>query len=396
MSSSLLGNTAAIARLNVARLLRDRQGLFFFFGFPIMLILLIGIAFSGGSAPYLGVTAPPGAGGAKTGLAASLVERLEHTEGIRIRHYGTTAQLTDAVERGVVVAGVVIPAGFDRAVAAGGAADVDYVATPGNSLASGLRTTVASAVAETSALVEAGRFAAAEAGTSFEDGLSHARKAADAAPTVEVRATAAGTSENVAGGGFGLGAAAELVLFMFVNSLGAAATVVQSRRLGISRRMLSTPTRARDIVVGEGLGRFAIAMLQGAFIVVFSALLFGVHWGNLVAATALCVTYALVCTGAAMLAGATMRNESQTGALIPLGLALGALGGCMVPLEIFSPTMRKIAHVTPQAWAVEGFTKLIRTPAGLMDVAPQIAALTLFGIALLALASWRLRRAITA
>lgn len=396
MSTSLVGNTAAIARLNVARLIRDRQGLFFVFGFPMMLILLIGIAFGGGSAPFLGVAGGTGPAGSKAELAGSLVDRLEHTEGIRVRRFGTTADLTDAVQRGVVVAGVVIPSGFDATVARGGTAEVDYVATPGSSLAEGLRTTVQSVVAETSTLVAASRFAAAEAGTSFEDGLSHARRADGAAPTVVVRATAAGARNESAGGGFGLGAAAELVLFMFVNSLGAAASVVQSRRLGISRRMLSTPTRARDIVVGEGLGRFAIAMIQGAFIVVFSALLFGVRWGNLAAATALCVAYALVCTGAAMLAGATLRNESQTGALIPLGLALGALGGCMVPLEIFSPTMRTIAHVTPQAWAVEGFTKLLRTHAGLLDVAPQIGALAAFAIVLLALASWRLRRAITA
>jgi ABC-2 type transport system permease protein len=394
MSRSLVGNAAAIARLNVARVFRDRQGLFFLFGFPAMLTLLIGVAFGGGSAPYLGVAGGTGAGGSRPELAAALVDRLEHTEGIRVRRFETTGALTDAVQRGVVAAGVVIPDDFDRVVKGGGVGDVDYLATPGNSLAAGLQTTVSSAVAETSALVAAGRFAAAEAGASFEDGLRHAREADGPAPPVVVRATPA-TGNDPASGGFGLGAVGELVLFMFVNSLGAAASVVQTRRLGISRRMLSTPTRARDIVFGEGLGRFAVAMIQGAFIIVFTALLFRVHWGNVAAATALCVAYALVCTGAAMLAGATLRNENQTGALIPVGLALGALGGCMVPLEIFSPTMRRIAHVTPQAWAVEGFTTLIRTHAGLAAVAPQIGVLAAFGIALLALASWRLRKALT-
>jgi ABC-2 type transport system permease protein len=269
------------------------------------------------------------------------------------------------------------------------------VAIPANSVAKGVRTTVDSAVAEPSALAAAGHLAAEQAGSSFGEGLQHARRLDGSVPGVEVKVTVAGAGTNASGPGFGLGAAAELVLLMFVNSLGAAAAIVQSRRLGISRRMLSTPTRARDIVVGEGLGRFAIAMIQGAFIVVFSALLFRVRWGPIVPATVLVVTYALVCTGAAMLAGASLRNENQTGALVPLGLGLGALGGCMVPLEIFSPTMRKIAHLTPQAWAVEGFTKLARTHAGLVDIAPQVGALAAFAVALLALASWRLRRAIT-
>ncbi|HET9973865.1 MAG TPA: hypothetical protein VFQ68_36920, partial [Streptosporangiaceae bacterium] len=44
--------------------------------------------------------------------------------------------------------------------------------------------------------------------------------------------------------------------------------------------------------------------------------------------------------------GTLFRNEQQAiGISLLLGLGLGALGGCMVPLEVFSPTVRRIAHV---------------------------------------------------
>jgi len=109
----------------------------------------------------------------------------------------------------------------------------------------------------------------------------------------------------------------------------------------------------------------------------------------------LLTAFALVSTGAAVLFGAMLSNEQQAGALTPLGLGLAALGGCMVPLEVFSPTMQTIAHVTPHAWAVEGFTKLIRTDAGLSAIALQIAVLIGFAVVLLGLASWRLNRSIT-
>ena len=66
----------------------------------------------------------------------------------------------------------------------------------------------------------------------------------------------------------------------------------------------------------------------------------------------------------------------------------------MVPLEVFSPTMQTIAHITPHAWAVEGFTELIRRDAGLVDVLPQVGVLLLFAVVLLALATTRLRRAV--
>jgi ABC-2 type transport system permease protein len=96
-----------------------------------------------------------------------------------------------------------------------------------------------------------------------------------------------------------------------------------------------------------------------------------------------------------MFFGAVLSNEQQAGALTPLSLGLAALGGCMVPLEVFSPTMQTIAHVTPHAWAVEGFTKLIRTDAGLSDIALQIVVLIGFAVVFLGLAAWRLHRSIT-
>jgi len=185
------------------------------------------------------------------------------------------------------------------------------------------------------------------------------------------------------------------VLFVFVNSLAATVALIQTRRLGVARRMLSTPMTAGTIVLGETLGRFLIAMMQGVFIIVAASLLFSVQWGDPLAASVLLTAFALVSTGAAVFFGAVLSNESQAGALTPVGLGLAALGGCMVPLEIFSPTMQTIAHITPHAWAVEGFRELVRTDAGITDIALQIAVLLGFAVVLLGLASWRLHRTIT-
>jgi ABC-2 type transport system permease protein len=382
-------NALTIAGVNVVRLTRDRVGLFFVFVFPVLLILLIGVAFGGGFTPVLGLYWD-----GKGQLAADLVERLRNTDNLEVRRYDDLDELTDGVQRGLIQAGVFISSDYDDVVRSGGVAGVAYLATPGQ-FSVALRTTVDSAVADQVALAKAARFAASELGVALDKAFAQAGQVARTAPKVAVRTSVAGDRPQEGGGRFGLGAASQLVLFVFVNSLAGAAALIQSRRLGLSRRMLSTPIRAGTILLGEGLGRFAIAMIQGSFIIVFSSLLFGVEWGNLIGATALIVAYGLVCTGAAMLAGASLKNENQAGALVPVGLGLAALGGCMVPLEIFSPTMQKVAHLTPHAWAIEGFTKLIRTGAGLPGIGLQLAALTGFGVVLLTIASWRLRRALT-
>lgn len=160
--------------------------------------------------------------------------------------------------------------------------------------------------------------------------------------------------------------------------------------------MLATPTSIGSIVVGEGLGRLAVAATQALFIMLGSALIFGVNWGDPLGATALVTAFALVSAGAGLLLGAAARTPEQSlGVGLLAGLGLAALGGTMLPLELFSPTMRTIAHLTPHAWAAEGFAILVRHGGDFTDVLPQVGVLLAIAFAVLTVAAWRLRRTLS-
>jgi linearmycin/streptolysin S transport system permease protein len=68
----------------------------------------------------------------------------------------------------------------------------------------------------------------------------------------------------------------------------------------------------------------------------------------------------------------------------------------MVPLEVFSPTMRQVAHITPQAWGNDAFAKLVGHGATLTGILPQLGVLAAYAAVLLALAAWRLHRVLLA
>jgi ABC-2 type transport system permease protein len=183
---------------------------------------------------------------------------------------------------------------------------------------------------------------------------------------------------------------------MFLTSLTGATELIVSRDLGISRRMFGTPTSAPVIILGEGVGRLALALFQGVFIVVASTLLFRVEWGDPAGAIAIVVAYSFVAAGAALLIGAVARNASQAGALGPaLGMGLGLLGGTMVPPEVFPEAMRTLGHLTPHAWAMDAFRALTFDGADLVAILPQLAVLLGFAVVLLAVATVRFRRVIT-
>lgn len=326
-------------------------------------------------------------------LGDALDDQLAVSDALDIERFDDRDALENAVERGVVEGGIVIPSGYDATLREGGTATVEYVAKPGD-FSGALKTTVDSAISDQASEVRAARVATAENAGSFDEALSRASALSGTLDGAEVDYEVAGGAEVATEGQFDTGASTQLVLFMFVNSLAGAAVLVQSRKLGMLRRMLSTPTRASTILLGETLGKFLVAMSQGVFIVLLAALLFGVDWGSPLGAAAIVMSFALVSTGAAVLFGSLLSNEQQAGALVPFGLALAALGGCMVPLEVFSDTMRTIAHMTPHAWANDAFNKLITRDAGFTAVLSELGVLLTFAAGLLMLATWRLRKSI--
>lgn len=381
----------AIGWVNVVRMMRDKTGLFFVFLLPVIIIVVLGLMYGGRSAPRLGVVSA-GSGA----LGAELVQTIRSGEvRLEIIELADEARVRDAVEQGTVELGLVVPAGYDPALRGGGVVSVTVVGQPNGALA--IRAAVATAVARWSALMNATRLAT-EDGATFDVALGRARAAAARAAGVDVTTTDVGERLfPVSTGMFALGAQSQLVLFMFLTSMTAATALILTRRLGVSRRMYSTPTSALAIIAGEALGRFAVAMIQGVFIVVLSALVFGVGWGDPLGASVLVMSFALVGTAAAMAVGVFASNADQAGTIgVFVGMVMGFLGGAMVPLELFSGPMRTVAYLTPHAWAIDGLRTLVFDRGGLASIAPQLGVLLLYALVPLLLATWRFRRTLAA
>jgi ABC-2 type transport system permease protein len=226
--------------------------------------------------------------------------------------------------------------------------------------------------------------------------IAEARAVAAQQPPIDVGVTTVGESffpEERRG--FTLGAQGQLVLFMFLTSLTGATQLILSRQLGVSRRMLSTPTPMPTILLGEALGRFGVAAFQGIFIVAATAIGFGVAWGDALGVAAVVGAFALVGAGVAMLIGAVSNNAEQAGSVgVFAGLGVAALGGSMVPPEVFPEIMQTVSWLTPHRWALDAFRDLV-AGATLLDILVPLGVLLAFGAVLLAVATWRLRAALT-
>jgi ABC-2 type transport system permease protein len=395
---------ATIAGSELRRTFRNRTALFFLVGLPVALILVIGVAFGNADRLEVGVVDHDG-----TEASQSLVDGLDDMEGVTT--YDSIDTLRRDVRSGAIGAGVVVPEGYGADLDAGDDVRVELISDPTSAAAAATQAAVRSAVGDRAIVVAAARAVAGDGSgsgsgdssdssdSSDDDVAARARdeaaRLAEDLPRVGIRTDVVEDAE-VQFGSFDYTAPADLVLFTFVNSLVVGTFLARDRQQGIVRRMLATPHGTGTILAGIGAAKLAVGIAQSLVIVGVGGLLFGVSWGQPAAVAALVVLFALVATACGLLVGSYAGDPDQAASVMtPVAVAMGMLGGCMWPLEIVPPIMRTIGHVTPHAWAMDGWTDVVFGGAGIADIAGPLAVLAGFALVLGTLATRRLRRALT-
>jgi linearmycin/streptolysin S transport system permease protein len=388
----------AIVRTNMRRFLRDRTALFFTAALPVILIFLIGTATAGfdTDAYPVGVVSH-----GKGKLTDELRRALDGSRLMDLQAYDDRESLAKEVRRGVVPAGLVIPADYDARLLSGKDVNVELILDQTRGSPAAVRSAIAEVVADQGAELQAAGFASRRTHKPVTTTLREARRTAELFESVAigVDAKTVGTEESdeYLPPGIGYQAPSNLILFVFITSVAGSAALIRSRQLRVTQRMYATPTTARTIVAGEGLARLSIAGYQAALLFVVGVLVFGVDYGNPLGAAALIVLWVLVGTSIGMLFGTVFRTPEQAGSVGPMaGIAMGMLGGCMWPLEIVPEPMQRIGHLFPHAWAMDAWIELIGRGGTIADITTQLAVLAGFVAVLLPLATWRLRRAIVA
>ena len=381
--------TLAIAAVELQRFVKDKGNVFFTFIFPMMLVFVLGSQFGGsGSSGSVTVTGPA------SDLRTAVAEQLADSD-ITVQ-FAAHDDMLEQVARGRVDAGLVVTQEAATAFSEGATAQLEMIAG-GSSMSMAAQQRVQ--VTVTNLDLRRLQIGALEgAGVSEPD----ATQALDAAvgqvsqPTLEVRSVDQLSQEFQGLGQFDLGASSQLLLFTFLTSLAGSSTLINARRQGVLARTLASPVSTLQAIAGQSLGRWVIAFFQGAYIMLATWLIFDVDWGNLWLSLLVLSVFALIAAGAAMVLGSVLDNEgAAVGAGVGIGLVLAAVGGGMLPLELFSDTMRKIAHITPHAWGYDAFAQIQRHNGGLIDILPQLGVLAAMAVLVLLLGTWMLRRSLT-
>jgi ABC-2 type transport system permease protein len=397
----------AMVRLRLLRTLRDRGGLVWLLVMPMVFSYMMGMLMGDWSAkaqPKRRVVVYDQDGGPAVERLLAPLRAHERFEVAVVDSAATEARARALTDGGGATAVLRIPAGFSAAMAGGATVDL-ALTVDGNRLSS----QTARSVIDRSLL----RMNTEQAARSLvaEPGVKPARNAASGfdekafaagwdQPRVRTRASTLGRLPT---NDWGLTRSAQhvgpayVLFFMLMFMMVSAKDLVQERQDRTLARLVISRASAFDLVAGYFLGGMVIGLVQGAILLGMNSLAFGLDYGDSPAAlVAVVVLFAAFASSASILLGTLARTGPQADGLgSGLTMALGAIGGLWWPLEVVPAFMQAIGKALPTGQAISIFHGLVGRGWGLGEAAPLLGGLTLWFIAVFALAATRLRRQVS-
>lgn len=185
-----------------------------------------------------------------------------------------------------------------------------------------------------------------------------------------------------------------LALFPFiVMFLITSITTLRERRSGTLERLMTTPIRKTDFILGYGLAFGLMATLQAIVTVTFAVWVCGLDVdGPLWQLGLVAVVDAILGSALGLFASAFARTEFQAVQFMPLIVFPQIiLGGLFMPREDMPDALYQISKVLPLSYAIDTINAVTAGDEG-WDVFGPLLVVVAFAVGSLILASLTLRR----
>jgi ABC-2 type transport system permease protein len=180
------------------------------------------------------------------------------------------------------------------------------------------------------------------------------------------------------------------VLFVFLSATAVARSLIDERKSGTLRRLMSAPLSRATLMAGKMLPIFLLTLIQIIVIFATGAILLPLlGWGRLPmgenpfawAVTSILIALCSTCLG--VLISTLAKTEGQVSGI---GNALlwvaGFLGGAIFPAVFLQqiPLMNVLMKLVPQSWAIIAYYDVLTRGKGLVDVWPNLLVISGFSI----------------
>jgi ABC-2 type transport system permease protein len=383
-----------IARKDLRQRFRDRSAIVLGVVAPVAIAALMSLAFHG--VENFGFTI--GVVNLDRGpIAAGLLESLQ-APGVRKvvtpREIGSVAAARAEIRANKIGAALVIPAGFSADVLASKPAALTTIRSGNNAIAGDVTGSIASSFV---AQVNADRLSLV---TALAAGAPASRVGRLAQAVAKLRIPVQAVQRPIGAhqlkviSYYSPGMA---IFFLFFAISYVARSFFVDRSQGMVERMRAAPVRPVEILAGKALSVLVYGGLSLLIVGVVTSAAFGASWGPALPAIALgaVLVLAVVClTGFVIGVSKTQRQAEGISAIIVFGLAI--LGGNFFFISQAPSAMKRLALLTPNGWALRGFTDLATVGGGFGTILEPVLGIVVFSAIVAAVAVILAPRAVTA
>jgi ABC-2 type transport system permease protein len=385
---------------DMLQMARDRKIFMFLLVMPVLFTLLFGYAFGGFGGGNTDTRLPVGYLDADgSWLSEELYKLLNASGVIRLDWFAVNQQ--EQLETRVIdqdlVAAIIVPPGYGRTILDGKNAKLILFGDASTPVGTTVKSALLSAAnrldgaVRTAIILEEASANQVPFDYAFEETL-----AAWEEPPITVNETTSSAIEEETNDNMSLAHTSPgmMLQFAIAGLLTSAQIIVAERKSHSLQRMLTTATKRVHILFGHLLAIFAIIFAQFLVLMVFGQYILNIDYLRDPFASGLVAFTAALCIAAlGLLIGTLAKSEEQAVifALIPMFVFAG-LGGAWVPLEVTGSTFQAIGHVSPVAWAMDGFKNVSVRGLGLNSVLLPAAALVGYALLFFGIAAWRFQR----
>lgn len=399
---------AALIRVRLLRVLRDKTNLVWLFLMPMVFSLLMGQLMgnwdnSGGNNKPRFMVYDLDGGPAADRLLVSMLDNDQFLM-VRVDTLVTVDRAQSLVADNRITAALFIPKDFSAQDQAGGTVDLPLYYNSDRLSSQTVRTLL------DETLLKVNTLTAAQSLVSPPDELGQLPKGRSAGldlevfdqawndPRVKLKARTLGRAEEV---DFPLTRAAQhvgpsyILFFVMMFLMMSAKDLVAERQDRTLARLMVSRASSLDLVLGFFLGGLILGLVQSGILLVLNMMPpFRLDYGDSPAGLILVIVlFAGFCSAASVLLGCLARSGPQADGLgMTFTMIMASLGGLWWPLEIVPEFMQKLGQSLPSGQAISVFHDLIGRGYGVAEISHWLWGLFVWFVLALVLSVWRLRR----
>ncbi len=402
----------SIMKNDLHQIIRDRQAALYLILMPVLFTLIFGFIFQGNNgktekAFAIGVVLPAG-----DTMAEAIYAQLENVSGyepFRITDSFSMDALKASVKKQKMKCALIIPEGFSASLRNGEKPGITLIIDKKSvsgiaveqsifAIIQNVTDAAKTALFNVKSREQLSPFADEAARNEYFNAVFRKALTEWENPPIQVTLERGDTknieSSSSSGNSFAHSSVGMLMQFAIAGLIGAATIFVTEREQGVLRRLMSTAVTKPQIMFGHFSAMYLMILVQFAILIAFGQIVFGVpYFSSPLATVLISLASVFFIASLGLLIGVLAKSQEQVTVygLVPM-FVLSALGGAWVPLEYTGKVFQTIGHLTPLAWAIDGFENVTIRLQGVSSVLLPAAIVFLYGAACFAIGAWRFHR----